>query len=106
MGHKQENRGFTCVYCGKYVPPCDAGSYRNHCPYCLHSVHVDIIPGDRNSTCGGDMEPIGIHFHSKKGIQIIHQCLNCGEMKRNRLSEYDSVSDSKDEIMKLINRVK
>ena len=37
---------FTCENCGKHVPKLGY-SCRNHCPYCLHSKHVDVNPGDR-----------------------------------------------------------
>ena len=32
---------FICDNCGKRVPKLGYSS-RNHCPYCLHSKHVDI----------------------------------------------------------------
>ena len=53
------DEGFTCLYCGKEVGPLNYTS-RDHCPYCLHSIHVDINPGDRENDCLGDMKPIGI----------------------------------------------
>ena len=41
---------FNCRNCGRLVVPAGAGSdHRNHCPNCLHSLHVDIEPGDRES---------------------------------------------------------
>ena len=36
---------FTCVHCGAEVLPMGKSS-RNHCPFCLWSLHVDILPGD------------------------------------------------------------
>ena len=49
---------FVCKVCGRTVVPEGAGSgHRDHCPYCLHSKHVDIAPGDRESDCGGAMDP-------------------------------------------------
>ena len=54
---KMENRNFVknddefiCDNCGRKVPKLGYSS-RNHCPYCLHSKHVDIKPGDRMETC-------------------------------------------------------
>ena len=41
---------FICENCGKKVPKLGY-SCRNHCPYCLHSKHVDINPGDRAENC-------------------------------------------------------
>ena len=44
------DESFTCKNCGRLVVPVGAGSdHRNHCPNCLHSLHVDIEPGDRES---------------------------------------------------------
>ena len=38
---------FTCKICGWPVVPAGAGSnHRNHCPNCLHSIHLDNEPGD------------------------------------------------------------
>ena len=84
-----ENIGFVCVHCGKSVTALSNGSYRNHCPYCLYSVHVDCIPGDRMDGCRGHMKPAGIAMHSKKGWQIIHRCLRCGAVKKNRIAPDD-----------------
>ena len=40
---------FVCENCGKKVPKLGY-SCRNHCPYCLHSKHVDKNPGDNTIT--------------------------------------------------------
>ena len=49
---------FTCKVCGRPVVSAGAGTdHRNHCPNCLSSLHVDIEPGDRESDCGGIMDP-------------------------------------------------
>ena len=50
---------FVCEACGKKVLPLGY-SARDHCPFCLCSKHVDIMPGDRQNTCLGILEPIGI----------------------------------------------
>ncbi len=78
------NTGFTCSNCGADVPPLVNGSYRNHCPWCLHSLHVDVNPGDRANTCGGVLEPIAVEHSGKKGWVIVHRCRACGEMRRNK----------------------
>ena len=44
---RAENTGFACVHCATPVPANTDGHYRNHCPYCLWSLHVDELPGDR-----------------------------------------------------------
>ncbi|NCO31659.1 RNHCP domain-containing protein [bacterium] len=35
------NEGFICDNCGKTVDRHPEGSARNHCPFCLHSKHMD-----------------------------------------------------------------
>lgn len=94
MGRKEENKGFVCEHCGCRVLPLSNGSYRNHCPECLYSKHVDDLPGDRANTCGGLMEPIGIQTNSNKGYQIIHRCKKCGEIKVNKLATNTIQSDN------------
>lgn len=84
------NRGFTCRVCGARVPALSNGSYRNHCPACLHSVHVDVNPGDRASDCGGVLEPIGAELTGKKGWVIVHRCRRCGALRRNRAALDDA----------------
>ncbi|MDR2571079.1 MAG: RNHCP domain-containing protein [Oscillospiraceae bacterium] len=79
-----ENTGFVCAFCGAEVKPLNNGSYRNHCPHCLYSLHVDNIPGDRGNDCRGLMKPVGIRYNGKKGWQIIHNCQKCGAEKVNR----------------------
>ena len=74
---------FVCGNCGKEVQPM-GNSSRNHCPFCLWSLHVDINPGDRANPCGGLMKPIRSEPDPKKGFVIIHKCQRCGEIKRNK----------------------
>ena len=64
---------FICDNCGKKVKKLGY-SCRNHCPYCLHSKHVDKNPGDRKEECKGDLEPIGLEINSKKGYVIVFKC--------------------------------
>ena len=55
------NESFTCKVCGRPVVPGGAGSdHRNHCPNCLTSLHVDVEPGDRQSDCGGYIDPVAV----------------------------------------------
>ena len=84
MSRKTENTGFTCGNCGRAVYPLNNGSYRNHCPFCLFSKHVDYLPGDRRETCGGLMAPVGIQYRGGKGYQIVHRCLTCGAERGNK----------------------
>ena len=48
---------FVCEHCGTKVV---GDGYTNHCPKCLWSKHVDIMPGDRAEDCQGLMRPIDI----------------------------------------------
>ena len=60
---------FTCKICGWPVVSAGAGSnHRNHCPNCLHSIHLDNEPGDRESRCHGRMEPIGVWDGAYRGM--------------------------------------
>ena len=79
----KNDSGFVCAHCGKNVPPMGSSS-RNHCPYCLWSLHVDILPGDRQNECRGQMEPIGAVTDPRKGYIIIHKCQKCGKIGRNK----------------------
>lgn len=84
-----KNTGFCCAHCGREVPPLANGSYRNHCPYCLYSVHVDINPGDRASDCGGLLAPVAVDYSGKKGWVIVHRCQECGAERRNKAALAD-----------------
>ena len=101
MARKDENTGFLCAVCDTQVPPLGNGSYRNHCPACLWSKHVDgERPGDRASDCRGAMRPIGI-VRSKKGFQIVHRCERCGIQRRNRVAAETVMADDIDAIVAL-----
>jgi DNA-directed RNA polymerase subunit RPC12/RpoP len=101
MSREKENTGFICEHCGKIVLPLSNGSYRNHCPFCLYSKHVDILPGDRQSQCGGLMEPISLKYKSAKGYQIIHRCLKCGQQSVNKTAENTVQPDNTEALIKL-----
>lgn len=79
----KNDSGFTCVNCGKEVLPLGYTS-RNHCPFCLHSLHLDVNPGDRASDCGGVLEPIFAEIDAKKGYVIVSRCKKCGAERRNK----------------------
>lgn len=74
------------------------GRFRNHCPYCLFSLHVDRKKiGDRKSLCQGLMEPVG-YFKRKTGeIVLVHSCRKCKAERFNRIA-YD---DNMDKILSL-----
>ncbi|KEF34998.1 MULTISPECIES: RNHCP domain-containing protein [Deinococcus] len=99
------NNAFVCLHCGAQVQPLQNGSVRNHCPQCLHSRHVDVLPGDRASDCGGEMEPVGVEYSGKKGWVILHRCRRCGHEGRNKAALDDPAQpDSWDALVALSRR--
>lgn len=81
-----ENTAFQCGNCGANVAPLTNGSFRNHCPFCLFSKHLDNHPGDRLSNCKGLMRPISLDYSGKKGFQIVHECIKCRKLQRNKVA--------------------
>jgi len=95
--------GFTCEHCGSWVSKDKfiGTHFRNHCPFCLWSRHVDLKKsGDRLSHCYGQMKPIGFIF-KKEGfdkygqprqgeLMLIHLCQDCGKISINRLAADDN----------------
>lgn len=86
MTRTTENTSFLCLKCTKQIEKLTNGSYRNHCPYCLYSLHVDNKPGDRGSMCRGMMVPVGLTYKSKKGWQLIHRCQKCRILAVNKVA--------------------
>ncbi|MFG2072343.1 RNHCP domain-containing protein [Nonomuraea maritima] len=82
-----QNQGFTCENCGAVVAPLTNGGYRNHCPVCLWSKHVDDVPGDRAAGCRGLMRPQRIDHRGRKGLVVVHRCVVCGFVRPNRLAD-------------------
>ena len=86
-----KSKFFTCKNCHKKVFFEAPGTKnRNHCPYCLYSLHVDNHSGDRESACGGLMEPIGKIFKLDEEEVLVHECLECGKIRKNRVAGDDS----------------
>lgn len=86
LSRETENTSFCCENCHAYVEPLTNGSFRNHCPICLYSKHLDNRPGDRLSSCKGLMKPIQLEYSSKKGYQIVHECTLCKKIQRNKIA--------------------
>lgn len=87
------------------MPPLEGGGCRNHCPFCLHSLHVDLLPGDRASDCGGLLEPIAVKADARKGYVIVHRCRSCGELRRNRAAVDDpDCPDDFEELLRFADR--
>ncbi|MEX1112439.1 MAG: RNHCP domain-containing protein [Candidatus Andersenbacteria bacterium] len=84
------NEGFVCEQCQASVPPA-SGTFRNHCPECLASKHVDRdVPGDRLNPCQGLMPAAGVEGTDPDSLDIIHCCKVCGYQKRNRIAPDDN----------------
>ncbi len=94
---KMIDENFICEVCGRKVEKLGYTA-RDHCPYCLSSKHVDINPGDREATCKGILEPIGIENAKKGQYKIVYKCKSCGEIKRNIMA-YD---DNMDLVIKIM----
>lgn len=80
---------FNCLVCGRSVDKL-VYTARDHCPYCLCSMHVDINPGDRLNTCMGLLKPIGIEKY-RDTYKIIYKCLKCGEIHKNIMVNDDNM---------------
>ena len=61
---------FVCENCGRVVPKLGY-TCRNHCPYFL--------------------EPIGLEISPKKGYVIIFKCKKCGAIRKNKAAEDDDM---------------
>ena len=79
------NEGFICANCKEKILPTTCGIPRNHCPFCLYSLHVDIHVGDRANPCRGLMKPVGVVTDTKKEYIIVHRCLKCHALMRSRV---------------------
>ena len=105
-----DTRGFQCINCHKWVSinKLMGTKNRNHCPYCLWSVHVDMdTTGDRLSSCESGMKPTALTFKSvgqdrcgkpQKGeLMIVHGCVRCGKISINRIAS----DDKPEELLKI-----
>lgn len=79
---------FICENCGKKVEKLGYTS-RDHCPYCLYSKHVDLLPGDRKEECKGLLKPVQVELDNKKGYIILYKCTKCGAIRKNKSAEDD-----------------
>ena len=78
---------FICDKCHQKVSKLNYTA-RDHCPYCLYSKHVDIMPGDRSNQCKGLLEPINIEKY-KNTYKIIYKCQKCKELHKNIMANDD-----------------
>ncbi len=82
--------------------PLANGGYRNHCPACLWSRHVDVEPGDRASECRGLMRPQHVEQRRGKGLVIVHCCTVCGFTRPNRIADDPRQGDAIEAIVALM----
>ncbi len=88
----EQDQAFKCGHCRQFIgAPIAGGRQRNHCPNCLYSRHVDdTMPGDRKSTCGSIMKPVGLMSRRNGELVLIHECLGCGKQDPNRIAADDN----------------
>ncbi|MBI3963742.1 MAG: RNHCP domain-containing protein [Candidatus Kerfeldbacteria bacterium] len=79
---------FVCARCGTAV---HGTGTTNHCPVCLTSRHMDILPGDRQESCGGLMAPTAVS-QDRRGWRLTHTCSRCGTVRHCRTAANDSFS--------------
>lgn len=46
------------------------------------------------------MRPISLDYSEKKGYQIVHECIKCGKLQRNKIAS-DTIQE--DNILSLMN---
>ena len=98
---QKNDAGFICKSCGKEVLPLGYTS-RNHCPFCLCSLHVDVLPGDRANSCGGILRPYHADPDTRRGYIIYHRCEKCGAEVRNKAAHEAKIQpDDMDLIIQL-----
>lgn len=83
---------FKCRHCKSFIGmPLTGGKQRNHCPNCLHSLHVDLkSPGDRLSDCRSLMEPVATFMRPNGEQVLVHRCKGCTLERHNRIAADDS----------------
>mgnify|MGYP001414465397 CR=1 FL=1 len=83
------DEGFICAHCSRAVASGGA-QIRDHCPYCLHGLHLDLIPGDRAANCSGVMVPL--YLETQSGLTWIHyRCSVCSHAFRVRAHKDDEL---------------
>lgn len=85
-----KDESFTCEHCHKEVKKLKYTA-RDHCPFCLYSKHVDILPGDRQNTCQGLLKPVAIEKF-KDTYKIIYRCEKCGAYHKNIMAKDDNIN--------------
>lgn len=99
MNFKKNDEGFVCANCGAKIKPLGYTS-RDHCSKCLCSLHIDIMPGDRQNECMGLLVPVDIETNSQKGYIIVYKCDKCGKIHKNKFAQ----DDDKNTLIKIMNK--
>lgn len=86
------DESFICFNCKTKVDPLGYTA-RDHCPNCLYSLHLDINPGDRKSTCKGILKPVGIEKTKKDNYKILYKCEKCGYRTKNKAAIDDNINE-------------
>ena len=86
---QRRTEDFKCERCSLSVK---GNGYTNHCPGCLWSKHVDVLPGDRNSGCNCLMEPVAV-LKKNGRYTVLHRCLGCGLEKPNKVAADDNFEE-------------
>jgi len=103
MWFKMINENFICENCNKKIDKHPEWSARNHCPFCLYSMHLDEkFPWDRLSNCHWLMKPIDIDYKKNKWNMIKHKCLKCSKEILNKIAPDDNFL----EFIKILNKIK
>lgn len=86
------DESFTCVWCAEPVSPGGA-RVRDHCPRCLRSLHVDIVPGDRAADCGGILHPTSMTLSGGE-VVVQYRCGTCQATHQVRAHPTDQLPPS------------
>ena len=82
---------FLCMNCGRDVAA-GKGKIRDHCPFCLWGRHMDVVPGDRLSSCMGQMKPVSLE-NAGEDFWVHYECLKCSHRWRVRAHPDDNLHD-------------
>ena len=83
------DESFICENCHQKVEKLNYTA-RDHCPYCLYSTHVDIMPGDRDNKCQGLLKPIAIEKF-RDTYKIVYKCQRCNQIHKNIMANDDNM---------------
>mgnify|MGYP000614625653 CR=1 FL=1 len=85
--HRDES--FQCDVCQRQVAV-GGVQIRDHCPFCLHGLHLDIVPGDRSSDCKGLLIPKHVEMINAQ-TWIYYSCKKCEHSFRVRSHPDDDI---------------